>query len=539
MRRLWTVVCLLSGVGILVSASPGLDPADEIYAFLALCEGAGYVDHLPPLKPYPETVLRELLSRVVDRSTGLVRERALRYLDQVGPETSIEGSGRVDLRMDASGEFFGIGGGGIDARMYPASGVEILADWGLYLVDKQEGASLALARPPRRDLLMEGMALSSYETLQMDLVADSSDFEIGERTYYVKQSIHSAVTLGSTDLFFQAGLMRSSYGVWDEEGIVISQDAPHAPRFDLVWRTPWFTYTWLYMELVATDNEGAGSYRGKHLRLQGLSIPIFPWLSFGVWETVIWGPEFDLYYFLPLSQLTYQQIYAGAPDNSLFGLSLAARLPHGIKAALEVYVDDAEFYDLVEFNFNTLYKASLRAGVQWSAFTPFLAGISLDYLLITPYMYTHRDSDVNYLNYTHDGVNLGPALPPNSDRIQVKAVLTPVSSLRWIPSLRFIRHGNASEGYENVEPGDGSIFDDGYTEDGYPTFDAQPTRFLTQEVIEKTLQITQQLSYEVPAFHGVLELEGGYRYEYIWNVDLEEGREAMNHYFWFGTRFSW
>ena len=123
------------------------------------------------------------------------------------------------------------------------------------------------------------------------------------------------------------------------------------------------------------------------------------------------------------------------------------------------------------------------------------------------------------------------------------------------PSLSFvdvelrgalIRHGNASAG---IIPGrDGSIFDDGFL-DGTPTFQppfvdptGQPaTRFLTQAVIEQTVQLGASVQWTLDAAHaadqgwdrgwGGLTASLGYTWQWQDNAGLVPGASLQQHFF--------
>jgi hypothetical protein len=150
--------------------------------------------------------------------------------------------------------------------------------------------------------------------------------------------------------------------------------------------------------------------------------------------------------------------------------------------------------------------------------------------MVTPYTYSHRDQisgPANYSNYTHIGTPLGPSLEPNSDRFTLDASVSPLPFFNIGLRFRTIRHGNASAG---ITDGDGTIFDDGYDDAGNPTFQSE-TRFLSQDVLEKILQLGLDADYTLWKGWGTLKGKLGYTFERILNPGLVQGEREFNHFF--------
>jgi hypothetical protein len=158
-------------------------------------------------------------------------------------------------------------------------------------------------------------------------------------------------------------------------------------------------------------------------------------------------------------------------------------------------------------------------------------------LLVTPYTYTHKTSgllasDPNFLNYTNAGQNIGPSLQPNSDRIELSVLMKPIPALSLNVFSRFTLHGNASDG--QTGGGDGTIFDDGYGS-GSASYKTS-TRFLTQGILEKTIQagFDAQAYYDTPI--GQIKGSLSYTFEYILNKNLT-GSDDLNSYVGLGLGF--
>ena len=70
----FAVICLIAG-GIL-TAQVSVDPSDIFYDQLEIWEVQGVVSDLPPLRPYPLTVIRDILVSVINGSDDRARTEA-------------------------------------------------------------------------------------------------------------------------------------------------------------------------------------------------------------------------------------------------------------------------------------------------------------------------------------------------------------------------------------------------------------------------------------------------------------------------------
>ncbi|MFQ3621054.1 MAG: hypothetical protein SNJ78_08925, partial [Spirochaetales bacterium] len=386
-----------------------------------------------------------------------------------------------------------------------------------------------------------------------------ADVEIKGRKLNLRQSQVADFAWGSSTLYFKAGIERNSFGPFWEDSVVLSPDAPHAGHYSLVWRNSWFSYSTLLLEIAATNYLGEeDKFPNKRLVLQSFNVYPTSWLELGFFETIVYGNRFDLTYLLPFKELFYAQSMAGFEDNSFMGLLANVRFRDSWQIPLLVYVDDTNLNDLLRFDFATKFKVAIQAGLRYTPReTGLLRKVEAEYVIVTPYMYTHRSGlgDIsisgtftaddrlealrrpNYTNYTHMGTNLGVGLEPNSDRFTLSVQVEPVDALVVTLRGRLMRHGNASEGMADPDArNDGTILDDGYNKYGKATFHYE-TRFLNQSVIEKVWQGGIQARYQLPLGPGTLLLEGGYTLEYYQDKGLVKGETDTVHYFTAGLGY--
>jgi hypothetical protein len=391
--------------------------------------------------------------------------------------------------------------------------------------------------------------LPEYGRSTVDYIYDGAVKPLGTTSFIPRVSSASSGAFGTDSFYFQAGDIRGSYGPFWGDNAILSPSAPQAGQFSYVFRHEYFTVTELVLAISATSNDGtSGPAPNKFIAFHSLEMYPLPWLTVSVFESIVWGGRFELLYTLPFAVYYYAQGLGGFTDNTFIGFSGGIKLPESVRADFILYVDDAAFNDLVKLNFNTMLVFSFQAGVSWTPNLPFLTRLSLNGIAVTPYTYTHTDDrtpadqagNINYLNYTNAGQNMGPSLQPNSLRLEISALSRPVPTVDLNTFLRMIIHGNAS-----IVGGTGTIFDAGYSSQGAtfaPPYPLPPgyvyTRFLTQSVLEKTFQAGFDSKWYIETSIGRMELSLTYTFEYILDAGLTAGATAINNYLGVGFTFS-
>lgn len=516
------VVSIMFIVGGAAFAQIVADPNDRLYTDLELWQNRGLIGNLPPLRPYPLQLVKKVLGDVVERGNETDKELANMYLGQMGDgnhlHAVISGLGRTDLNR-------GYAQVGVEGSMQGSLAPSISYSTVTGIVAVQGSGNEVLPEFGRTNL---------------DFVNDGSVHPIGPTGLTPRMSMTAGTALGNESDYFQAGVLRSSFGPFWGDNAIMSSSAPQAGHFSLTLQQGTYTVTMALMEIAGTDNNGTGGPLpgDKFVALNGLELYPTDWLTLAVYEAVVWGQRFEPLYLLPVISF-YAQGMAGYRDNSFIGISGGIKFPQAVKADFILYIDDASFNDLLRLHFNTMLLLSFQTGVSWTPNLPLLTRLSANVLLVTPYTYSHTDdngdipSNPNYLNYTNGGQNIGPSIQPNSLRFEVSALLRPVTYVDLNVFGRLTLHGNASDG---ISSGDGTIFDPGYV-GGKPTFapgypGATPgfvyTRFLTQSVLEKSLQagVDAKINLDTPAGHVQVDL--GYTFQYVLNVNTSSSNALDN-----------
>lgn len=508
-KSLVVLILFLLAAGSPLWAENVANPNSRLYTDLSLWQERGLIRKLPPYRPYPIQLVKRYLKRVEHDGTASDRNRAAAYLKQIGGKFNAQAKARAELRSNLKETFKEVG-----AQAQLAGSLSPKLSYSASLGAKAISSN-------------GGAVLPEYRRTTENYLYDSSVTPLFSTGLTPRLSMTSQAAFGSASTYIQAGIMRSSFGPFFGDNAILSPFAPQAGVVSFTWQEGFFTYSQLFEDLTATNNDGtpSGTSYSKYLALHSLEFYPLPWLDLGIYDTVVWGHRLEPLYFLPIPTiLFYAQGLHNYPDNSLLGLSGTVKLPHRLRAKGILYVDDAGFNQLVKLDFSqAMFVAAAQGGLSWTPDLPFLTRLSANYLLVTPYTYSHQGASssavaTNYQNYTTQGENLGPSLQPNSDRIELKALLRPTPFLGLTLFGRYIRHGNASEGQANMPAGsNGTIFDPGYTSSGVGTF-VHSTRFLSQAVLEKTLQtgFVARLHFATPV--GEITGNLGYTFEYVRNA---------------------
>lgn len=527
-----------------VFAQYSADPLNPIYDWFDIWEGRGYLRDMPVFRPYPENVLVPALKRVQAVGDAESRAEATRFLEQL--DEPFELQLHIVQQSQLSNDVLSLKAGA-GLTMHGRISDTITASGSItgVLLDDQEAS-----------LYPQG------ERTDWDIMDDWSTVPLFGRDVASLTQVNSSFAWGTESLFLHAGIMRRSFGPIHGDGVVLSSSARQAPGVVTSWQRGNFQWSAGLFSMTATQPfeeltpfnesntdlvENAGGnpvgllynpqdYPGKYVFIQDFRYSPYNWLTLAFFESATWGPRFEFAYLLPVKWAFHAQGSISFADSSKMGVSAEFRPRPNLHIPLVVYVDDASFNNLVRLTFDTKLKLALHTGIFWRPEHPVIRNISLDYLALLPYMYSHDGEggfyalEPIYTNYTHQRESLGPGLEPNSDRTTISATLRPLQRLDVTLTGRLMRHGNASEGVERIGAfnHDGTIWDDGrfyrFRLDGDELFVRRgglsfqdELRFLNQKHIERTWQSGIELSYQLPVKESRrlgFSIEAGYLFEY-------------------------
>ncbi|MDR3138127.1 MAG: capsule assembly Wzi family protein [Treponema sp.] len=527
MKHFFPVVLLLFLISSL-NAQVIHDPNDPIYKDIDQWAIRGFItEPLPFIRPYPAPLIDSLLSEVARGGNLEAREKAAAYQAAMAPGSPLIHPGLTGSVEGRDDDLAVEGAPAID-------GLIRLRDW---ISGSYSFFVYGLTKTPGNELNVP-LAYSPYPDLVPDWAAMGPLKIMPDWT--------SIIAFGKSGFYFQAGLGRSSFGPFYDNGTIIGPQAGRAGHFSLNYRQPSWSFEMLLLSLTASNDFGEGDFPEKYLVLHSINFNPCSNLEFGFVETVVWGGRFEFLYLPPFIQLFAAQSMSDFGDNSFIGFHLRWNPIRNTQVLTQLYVDDLHFNNLVRFKFNTKYKLAGELGLRWAPPEGFLASLSADYTLVFPYMYTHWNTveadrynpdKPNYVVYSHKGRSLGTDLEPNSDRIVIKSLWRTLPNLNLSLLAYFTRHGNPSLDAD-MEPGerhDGSIFDDGVPADG--TNNYSTLHFLTQSILDIRLAGGLGLSWFLPVSWGTVSLDADYVLEYGWNRDIIKNNNGLTHYWSVGL--SW
>jgi len=537
---LGALVCasLLFGGVAPTFAQIAADPNDRLYTDLEIWMDRGLTGNLPPIRPYPVLLLKRVLADVAARGTEADSALAAWYLSKIDGGSNLHGIASSWAATNSTG---GYGELGFEGSLQGSLNSSITYSAKAGAIDVGPGAPL----------------LPEYQRSLVDYVADAAN-KPGFLGLTPRMSMIGAAAIGTDSVYLQAGVLRTSYGPFWGDNAILSPTAPESGQFSFVFNEGGVAVTLLFeMISPSTNAPSGGTTYGKYLSFGGLELHPYDWLTLGIFNSVVWGNRFEPMYILPVISY-YMQGLAGYADNSFIGVSGEIKLPHAVKMGLALYIDDLGTQWL-HLDFNFMLLAALQAGVTWTPNFPFLTRLQVTNLIVTPYTYSHKpyasytnSTDLNYLNYTNQGQNMGPSIEPNSDRLEVQALIRPTPWLDLAPFTRFILHGNASTGLTNLfgAPSDGSVFDDGYDSIGYtyvPTSDRPnwiATRFLSQSVLEKVFQTGFDATAYLSTPVGEVQAKLSYTFEWVLDGTIPgigpvAGNNSINNYLGLGVSFTY
>ncbi len=539
------LLAALIGLPLCAGAQTLVAPSAPIYAHLHIWEQRGLIGWLPPLRPLPAPIVRSALHQVAGSEHATDRKIAARLLERYFGPLPVQGRAHVARRSKAPLT----AGGGRAADAVPAQlAVELGA--GLELpVSHQVGFGFA-ARTLATSVVPERVA-PELTSDPYDPGAPGDGTTILGEEFDVQVELAGNGYVGASDLgtgpdtwYVQAGFGRSSFG-YGADSPVVSAAAPPAGYLAGTYRGSWIAYSAMFLDLIATYgicSEGTiergfcsvegeryslrararqdhGFHPSKYLVVQSLSFYPAAWLELTALQSVIFGGRLSPTYLLPVFPALYTQMQLDDYDNAFVGAAARVRLPYGAQASAVIYVDDVNLTKIRRFDFDSdQNKMAIDLEASVAPPLPVLTVLAARYRMVTPYMYAHHPSALDYLQYTHDGRHLGTLLHPNSDEVLVRARTFPLDWLGVDLSLRRVRHGG---------PAGGSVWDHGLV-DGTFVFTG-PSTFLKQDVLEHLLQARAGIQAQVELEPVELDVALAYTYQQVSNRGLVAGTEEQAH----------
>ena len=523
---LFLLLAITGGIGAQTIHEPNSDLYKDIDRWFV----QGYIrTFLPLIRPYPWPLIESILQEVTVNGNTEAREKAAAYRYDLSP----------DSRSFRPGFLAYLQGSRDDASIVLAPFAE-----GLFHIAGSLTTGFHFAAYALSDTDGERFNVPGTYSPYTDFIPDMSN--VGSLT--VRQHWTSITSIGTSNVYFQAGLSRSSFGPFYDNGIVVGPQAPRAGHFSFVFQQPQWSFEMLLQAITASDDFGNGLYNNKFNIIHSINYRPLDNLEIGFQQAIVWGGRFELMYLVPFSFLFQNQSLFGFDDNAIMGLHVRWRPFNNLLVNSQLYVDDFHFNNFLKGTIQL--KAAAQFGLSWTPDYNYINKVDFDYTMVLPYTYSHWNEPAanryvpempNYLNYTHMGRNIGPDLEPNSVRFSVRTSWDIIPGIGGNLSAYLTGHGNASDGIESDVERHGSIFDDGFVEGRRML---RLSDFLSQSVIETRLGGALGVHWTIPTSYGIFKLSADYGMELGRNRrtrDSAPNREINNtrHFWSIGGSWIW
>ena len=507
-------------------AQAPVDLFDPFYEDLSIWEGCGLINNTSSIRPYPLQEIERILQIVMEKGDAGQRRKAAEYQERFFQHVFHFG-GKTEFnfaRQSGKNEnqFFITPFAKMNYRISKMLTVAAYISFSLF--NKLDNAAL--------------LPTDSYSSKD---IAEDHGTIVGK--WKMLPMFNSSVTFGTPEYYITAGLGRTSYGPFHNSGIFISRDAFHAGQFIFtVNKTKW-AYNQVLLLISATDNSGHTFAPNKFLATHSLDIRPFPWLTFSMIDSMVYGGRFEPIYLIPFSAFFLGQSIYHFPDNSLLGMSFTVKPIRGLRFDSALYVDDLGLTEIIKFQ-SALWRLAGEFGVSYTMpNTHWFSFVDLNYTLVMPYMYTHVDDHdhnrSNYQNYTHHGAPLGTNLEPNSDRLHLKLKFRPLYGVDIDISDTFIRHANTTESITDINlikdylskyyTTDGSVFNHptitSREPNGHTGWKDHAFLYATPFMRQQTIQYVNQLAFDVSCHLPIIK-SGGYmlfKLGYVFEANINPG----------------
>lgn len=500
-------------VASFVHAQVACDPLDWFYDDLEVWEAAGLVNNLPAARPYPLQLVSSILESVLAQGDATQRKIAKSHYDRFFGRSFTWGY-KAEAATDT-------------AEMGKEIDIAISMDLNLKLLDIVTASAS-----------LEGWAVNRLPASELRPAGDGSPRDIIEDNakvgpFWLLPAMNSSLAVGTDTYYLNAGLMRGSFGPF-RDGVVVGEQALHDGQFSFAANEKLWGFNLSLYSITASDGNGEHAYPAKYVTVHNFEWRPFSWFNISLLESIVYGGRFEPMYVQPLSPFMISQGVTGFNDNSWLGGMFTLKPVPGLRIDGVLYADDLSFNDIARLNFDTKWRLAGQIGTTWASPSSGIFTLaSIDYTMVTPYTYSHKNGDpldldaVNYQNYTHYGENFGAALNPNSDKLNLRLKLRPLEGVDFDIVGVMIRHGNVNEGIdsdwvneyitngENAYRTDGTILNASGSAVGHAYNYTTP--LLTQDHVQYIWQTGFDALCRLPILKtgGYLVFRLGYRLEYL------------------------
>ncbi|MCK4662424.1 MAG: hypothetical protein KAT68_06145 [Bacteroidales bacterium] len=195
--------------------------------------------------------------------------------------------------------------------------------------------------------------------------------------------------------------------------LLLSDNSFNYPFFKIttnIWKLQYTNLYTTYLDLNS-NHSYPGGFQRKQSTTHYLSININKYISFGMFESIIWqradstgSRGFDINYINPVIFYRPVEFSLGSPDNALIGSNLKIKINNNITYYSQLIIDDIDFGRSKEDSTGNggyiLNKYGYQLGIKfYDLFSIPNLYFQTEYNNVRPYVYAHKTPLQNYSHY--------------------------------------------------------------------------------------------------------------------------------------------
>ena len=504
-------------------AQISVDPQNEFYSDVGSWYLKGYIVSIPQIKPYPASVIKQILEDVAERGEVSDVQKARSYIERYFNKNHVGISGQVDVKLKnveqgGTGIADGYKVGALGYGRLFAAGDNVFSDF----ISLGYDAGFIAAN----NNYAQNEILPVFETdANRNFI---KNYSIGIKNADFLFDIHASASIGNEKIYGSFGFNKLGYTLYPDDDIILNPSSYQILNGSFHYNGEIFKYSQIFALPAVRPYANKNDYGAlKFMSFHAFETRLFSQkLNLSFYESVVWGKYFSPAYLIPAPWFIIANV-AGFNENVISGVSLEWKMLPCIALTASAAFDDLKPKQFMKLKMNdAAVRTAFKTGFVYSPYNSSVSLISLDYTLVTPYTYTSYnrfDDSYNFMDYTNFGMGIGTKLPPNSDRVSFNMRFKPFNRMKVSVETTFARHANPYEDLSDEEvlkikdelhkvSTGGNIMSDSRGTDTALDF----TGFLKQDHIMYVTQAAFGISYEFVK-HGAhsVELSGRYTIEYI------------------------
>ncbi len=530
MKKNILIFAILFFIAETIFAQISVNPREEFYSDAVGWYLKGYVEHLPQVKPYPVNIIKEILSKVIEKGEPSEKSKAEQYYKSYfEKQWHASVSSAAFMRLYSLNDVDNNNAENFDFSYQISAEPEISGD---YSFGNYIGSGFLVGLRGQGDYATSAEVLPKFMHSSTLDVIEPFIFEVENINLLL--DLNGNVTFGNSTLYGSVGFSPLGYSLFPDDDIILSPQGNQILHGSFNYEGKYFQYAQIFGLVGAMNkdvNEKDDYSFSKFFAFHSTNFPLLSGkLNLSYFEGAVFGNNFQAAYLTPipwaivsLADGRSETVYAGAKvevkPNKCFAWNT------------EFFLNDLKPKNFIKLKWNdAAIRAAFKTGLVYSPLDSIVSLVSVDYTMVTPDVYSYYDSfnnEYNYRDYSNFGSSIGSNLLPNSDRVTVKINFKPFKNLKITTTTLYARHGNIYEDldYDEICDLNGTEYTYsslGQNSNGFDSIKDQ-TNFLTQDDLMYFIQAGLDVEYTIfSKKSSKVSFSLGYTFEFIQNDGVDE-----------------